>query len=449
MSNIKYTQEEACNFFKQHNLILKDIYINNKTYMKCEDLDGYKYYKTLNDIISNKNPSKFNPHNPYSIDNIKLFLKLSNLELQLLDIKYKNSNYKMLWKCECGKEFFTSWNCVLNGKKYCNFCAKSKRFDNFKDYTLEIKKMCEERDYTLLSSYIHRSTDKFEYICNKHKSSGIKTATYDSMLNLHKGCSECGAISGGIKRRTEESKLKKLTESKGFIYAGYDYDNENKKDKKVNIHIICPKHIDKGIQTVKYNNLLKSNGNCAYCIGRHRTKEDLQKELNELHGNITIINYIDYSSPIKVKCNICGSEWKTRGVNLTQGHGCPNCATSKFELDVEKVLDKWKLSKTIQYRYNDCRDIIPLPFDFYLNEYNILIEVDGEGHYMPIRRGSMTDNDAENQLRKIQYHDKIKTEYCESNHIILIRIPYWERDDIEYYLFNKLLKYNIIKNIVA
>ena len=61
----------------------------------------------------------------------------------------------------------------------------------------------------------------------------------------------------------------------------------------------------------------------------------------------------------------------------------------------------------------------------------------------------MTDNDAENQLRKIQYHDKIKTEYCESNHIILIRIPYWERDDIEYYLFNKLLKYNIIKNIVA
>ena len=48
MSNIKYTQEEACNFFKQHNLILKDIYINNKTYMKCEDLDGYKYYKTLN-----------------------------------------------------------------------------------------------------------------------------------------------------------------------------------------------------------------------------------------------------------------------------------------------------------------------------------------------------------------------------------------------------------------
>lgn len=35
-------------------------------------------------------------------------------------------------------------------------------------------------------------------------------------------------------------------------------------------------------------------------------------------------------------------------------------------------------------------------------------------------------------------HDKIKTDYCNNNNIPLIRIPYWERPNIERYLKNKL-----------
>ena len=52
-----------------------------------------------------------------------------------------------------------------------------------------------------------------------------------------------------------------------------------------------------------------------------------------------------------------------------------------------------------------------------------------------------------NLLKKTQLHDKIKNEYCKNNNIPLIRIPYWERDDMEYYLFDKLVKYKIIEEI--
>ena len=37
-----------------------------------------------------------------------------------------------------------------------------------------------------------------------------------------------------------------------------------------------------------------------------------------------------------------------------------------------------------------------------------------------------------------QYHDKIKTEYCLHNNIKLVRIPYWERDNLENYLLNNI-----------
>lgn len=41
---------------------------------------------------------------------------------------------------------------------------------------------------------------------------------------------------------------------------------------------------------------------------------------------------------------------------------------------------------------------------------------------------------------------KLKNLFCKSNKIKLIRIPYWE-EDIEYYLFDKLVKYNVLEEV--
>ena len=74
-------------------------------------------------------------------------------------------------------------------------------------------------------------------------------------------------------------------------------------------------------------------------------------------------------------------------------------------------------------------------------DINTLIEADGEGHYIPIKRtSSMTNEEAQRQLEKIKYHDKIKTDYCKNNNIHLIRIPYWERDNLENYILENINK---------
>lgn len=63
-----------------------------------------------------------------------------------------------------------------------------------------------------------------------------------------------------------------------------------------------------------------------------------------------------------------------------------------------------------------------LPFDFYLPDYNILIEYDGEQHY----KVSFGQN--EEKLLKQQEYDKIKTEWCKQNNIKLVRIPYFNKN---------------------
>lgn len=58
-------------------------------------------------------------------------------------------------------------------------------------------------------------------------------------------------------------------------------------------------------------------------------------------------------------------------------------------------------------------------FDFYLPQYNTLIEYDGKQHFEPIEFFG-----GEEKFNKLQENDKIKNEYCKNNKIPLIRISY-------------------------
>lgn len=64
-------------------------------------------------------------------------------------------------------------------------------------------------------------------------------------------------------------------------------------------------------------------------------------------------------------------------------------------------------------------------FDFYLPDYNILIEFDGIQHF---RKGD--ENFFSDSLEKRQEHDKFKTQWCKNNNIILRRIPYTAEQDL-------------------
>ena len=167
----------------------------------------------------------------------------------------------------------------------------------------------------------------------------------------------------------------------------------------------------------------------------HRLKSEEQYivELKDKHPNIILRGeYVGGKINTFHECIICGCEWSPRPSNLLSGYGCPGCNESKGEKQVEEWLKQRAVTYTPQKRFDDCYDQRPLPFDFYLQEQNVCIEYQGKQHYEAIEYFG-----GEINLLYIQYHDKIKYEYCKANNISLICIPYWE--DVDEYLNQNLL----------
>ena len=118
---------------------------------------------------------------------------------------------------------------------------------------------------------------------------------------------------------------------------------------------------------------------------------------------------------------------------VNSGHRCPHCNKSTGETKISTFLKEHNVNFEREYRFNDCKYKYRLPFDFYLPEYNLVIEIDGEGHYFPCHFNNISKDKAVFSFEKIKYHDLLKNIYCMENHIDLLRIPYWEIKDSDGY----------------
>jgi hypothetical protein len=141
-------------------------------------------------------------------------------------------------------------------------------------------------------------------------------------------------------------------------------------------------------------------------------------------------------------CKECGYGWESKINNRTNGNGCPECKASKGEKKISKILNNYNIYYERQKSFEGVLGLSNglLLYDFYLAEYNLCIEYDGEFHYKPIKNYAKEPiNLAKERLKKQQIHDKIKSDYCKNNNINLLRIPYWDFDNIELILEEELI----------
>ena len=241
------------------------------------------------------------------------------------------------------------------------------------------------------------------------------------------------------KDKVKEEKItlfNRLCEEKGYIPLSTieDYDGV-----KAPLKFLCPTH---GEQTI-YLDSLKNGCGCKLC-GRqrmadsHRLSIDYVTSFVSSKNNSILLNPDDYINAhirnLRVKCGTCGEIYVTSLKNykwINTGK-CPKCdqAQSRAENIIELFLKKYGVNFISEKRFEDCKDKITLPFDFYLPDFNTCIEYDGEHHYYAVF--------GEEQYKRTVYHDQIKDSYCKSHDIELIRIPYWNFNNIENILFTKL-----------
>ena len=171
---------------------------------------------------------------------------------------------------------------------------------------------------------------------------------------------------------------------------------------------------------------------------RAKSQEQFQSEMHDINQDVDIVGqYKNAYTKITCRCKTCGHMWDAWPTNLLRLQGCPECASSRGEKAISLFLSRHGIQFEQFYKFDDCRHQRPLPFDFFLPDYNLCIEFDGKQHFEPISFGSSSVT-AEELFNGIQMRDSIKNEYCRNHGIGLLRIPYTEFNNIDAILGDKL-----------
>ena len=340
-------------------------------------------------------------------------IKEVNSDIEILG-EYVNARTKIKCKCKIdGYEWEVVPSSLLRGYG-CPKCA-----GNIKKTTEEFINELNEinNNIEILGEYINANT-KIKCKC---KIDGYEWEVVPHDLLRGYGCPKCY----GMYKTTEEFK-QELKEINDDIEVLGEYVNSYTK-----IKVRCK--IDGYEWSATPSNLLRGYG-CPKCAGKNKTTEEFINRMKKVNDDIEILGeYVNNRIKIKCKCKIDGYEWEATPNNLLRGYGCPKCSESKGEKRVAKYLDSKNIDYERQYKFDYCRSKKELPFDFYIPSLNIAIEYDGKQHYEIVEHFGGLNNFISTKVR-----DTIKTIYCKENNIKLIRIAYWDFDNIEEILEKEL-----------
>jgi hypothetical protein len=113
--------------------------------------------------------------------------------------------------------------------------------------------------------------------------------------------------------------------------------------------------------------------------------------------------------------------------------GCPFCNESHGEKIIAKILDDYKILYKRQHGFKNCKNILPLPFDFVIfhNKKLLIIEYQGQQHYKPVSFGSKNKKETMKRFEQTRLNDDIKRKWCKAKNIPELEIPYWSIKKIE------------------
>lgn len=368
--------------------------------------------------------------------------------------EYSGCRHKSILICNtCKTEFLTTPSNNLTGSG-CKRCSEIDR--GFKVSTQKLKRKYPDWKFDFCN-YIN-SDSLIEYTCN-NQHSGV--SNYRNMIRFNV-CLECRKF-GNFRHKIDKISSKGLeiinfegsskivcrcTECGHTMIEKFDsylYENfkcrycillkesdllSSGKIKLLKIGTCGKLHLqcDKGhIYVQERGNLLSGKG-CNSCRKEKITykKEDVFETLKSLHGGSYVYDedsYTTVNQNINITCKK-GHVFSQKVSNHLQGKGCPICRESFGERMISKYLETKKIEFVRQKKFNDCKHITHLPFDFYLPDFNLCIEYDGIQHHKPIRVFGGIEG-----FEKTKIRDTKKNEYCRNNNIKLVRISY--HDDIE------------------
>lgn len=290
--------------------------------------------------------------------------------------------------------------------------------------------------YVKAKDLMHSSKEKVKVVCDFcEEPYYVSYADFNKRSNKNiDSCNNCR-----VRKQWLTSKNKRAKEKFDFIRKickekDYELITEESEfvDAFTTIRYICKKH---GIQEQSLDNMIHGHG-CWHCAVEERAlncKHSIEhvKLTIESFNNNKLLNPEDYVSAqennLVILCGSCGKTYMTsfdaytaKGKQKIRCNSC-SCKESNGERRIREFLDINNILFEQEKTFEDCVDKKRLPFDFYLPEYNLIIEFDGQHHFYEVGFGN---------YESTKRHDEIKNEYCKLHNIDILRIPYWEGRNI-------------------
>jgi len=290
-------------------------------------------------------------------------------------------------------------------KKYPDFEFIS--IDEFKKYFMVRCKKC--------NRIFKKSIESF------WKGYGCKFCANNQKLNFKKF----------LKKLPSSSKLKP-------VFNEEDWSLEYKNTKtKFNFKCVLCNHIFKTTP----NCVLYNKSKCPKCASskkawRKMTFEQFLYKTSTMTNDQFLFNSKDWelnykrskSTKFNFKC-FNNHIYKTTIDSYLNGSRCPFCIRSKGEEKIQNFLETYKIHFISEKIFDDCKSEkgFFFRFDFFLPSYNLIIEFDGKHHFEDI-------SFFKSKCAEVYVRDLIKNNFCKKNKINIIRIPFWEINNIDFIL---------------
>lgn len=406
------------------NLLVLGNYVNSSAKILIEDEFGIQYMVSPQPLLSGSKPTITTAINKNLAFVVKL--KQINPTLKILG-KYVDNKTKILIKDDFNIQYLVRPNDLLNSHVPSIQTAVNK------NTAFKIKLKQVQPHLIVVGEYINSKTK----ILIKDKVGILYKILPDDLLQK---------VSPSIQSALNKNLAFKIM-SEQIHGALYDYSivNYNKNTNKVKI--ICKicgnlflqrayKHLQ-GDGCPKCGLEKAQSANKKILDNRRKTIVDdiTQKHDNRINCDKLIYNGNKIKSLFGCNVNIEHGYWMATPNDILDGCGCPLCKSSKGELKIASFLTKENINFIRQKTFSGCKDKKLLQFDFYLPNYNLCIEYDGEQHFKSVKHMG-----GQLGLNNTKRRDIIKNNFCEQNNINLIRIPFHDFKNIDSILYKKLFK---------
>ncbi len=352
--------------------------------------------------------------------------KINNRKTRILDISktnnhniiynYTDDNKNILIDFNCGHEPQWIDNETYSVRTICPKCKKNKEEEKRRCKVDKFKNLVVSKNHKLLTEYTNCTTKVLiDFNCG-HEPHWINPYHYKQ----GKGCPKC---SGQCQVENRNKIMALINKNNHKLLSEFI----NKRT-KVLIDFNCG-HEPHWITPQNY----KQGKVCPKCSGKcsDQAKENFIDSINSNNYKL-LSDYVNSATKVLIDFN-CGHEphW-INPYHYKNGHRCPLCK-NKGEGELHKLLLGMGYEVETQKKYDNLRDKKPLSYDFYLPQYNLLIELDGEHHRKVVTYKSKGMTDFEKDMAELdaliryedrKYKDKLKNYYAKNNNIPLLRIEY-------------------------